>query len=229
MKKILFLTLALLFAGRLCIAQGCDQFINAVNGKKLIYNNLDPKGNSQSTISYTSTKKDATTVLVHSQMTDKRGQSSSGDSEITCTGNSFNVDMKSFIPPASSKQFSNMQIQADGKYLAYPIDLKAGQQLPDGIATMEITNNGSHFADVNINITNRKVEGQETITTGAGSFDCYIISYDSSVKIKIIGIGIPANIHGKEWFSTKLGRPVKTESYNKGGKLMGTMQLDAIN
>ena len=122
-----------------------------------------------------------------------------------------------------------MTMQADGKYLMYPIKLSAGQTLQDGSADITVDNNGSHFADILIDITNRKVEQQESVTTDAGSFDCFRITYDISVKAKVMGIGIPVNMHVIEWFSSKIGRTVKSETYSKGGKLAGTMQLVSIN
>jgi hypothetical protein len=229
--KLFFLSaIALLMGLPWSMAQNCSQFINAVNGKKLVYANLDAKGKEQGRVGYTSVKKDASTVTFHSEMTDKNGKvMGSGDSEVTCNGTSLNVDMKSFIPAASAAQFSNMQMQADGKYLVYPLNLKAGQSLQDGSADIQISNNGSHFGEILIDITNRKVEQQETITTDAGSFDCFRISYDILVKAKIMGIGIPVNMHVTEWFSPKIGRVVKSETSNKKGKLVGTMQLEAIN
>jgi len=231
-KKKILLALAVFFiATQLGVAQSCSQFINAVNGKKLVYNNMDPKGNNLNQVTYTSTKKDASTVIVHSEITDKRAQPvGGGDSEITCTGNTLNVDMKSFIPPASARQFNKMQIQADGKYLMYPLELKAGQALPDGSADINVNSEGGgHFAEIFIDITNRKVEQQETLNISSGDFDCFRITYDIAVKAKIMGIGIPVKMHVTEWFSPKLGRTVKSESYNKNGKLMGTMQLASIN
>jgi hypothetical protein len=138
--------------------------------------------------------------------------------------------MRSFIPPASARQFNKMQIQADGKYLAYPLNLKAGDPLPDGTADINVNSeSGSHFAELFIDITNRKVEDAETLHISAGDFDCFRISYDISVKAKVLGIGIPLTMHVSEWFSPRLGRMIKSESYNKIGKLVSTMQLAAIN
>jgi len=230
MRRLIFIIAAITVSAQLGTAQTCSQFIKAVDGKKMVYHNLDAKGNNVNQISYTSTKKDASTVIVHSEMTDKRGQpGGSGDSEITCDGNSLNVDMKSFIPAASARQFSKMQMQADGKFLMYPLDLKAGQALPDGSAVISVSNGAAHFADVYLDITNRKVEQQETLNLSSGNFDCYKITYDVMVKVKIGIIGIPVNMHTTEWFSPKLGRMVKTETYDKRGRLAGTMQLASIN
>ncbi|MBS1528934.1 MAG: hypothetical protein JSU01_01395 [Bacteroidetes bacterium] len=230
MKRFILLLLAIFTGLSLCTAQTCSQFVNALDGKKLVYNNLDPKGNNVNQVSYAAKKKDGSTLIVHSEITDKRGQpGGSGDSEITCSGNAINVDMKSFIPPASARQFAKMDVQADGKYLMYPLDLKAGQALNDGSATIAVNNGGIHFADVNIDITNRKVEGQESVNLSCGNFDCYKITYDIAVKVKIGIIGIPANMHVTEWFSPQIGRAVKTETYDKRNKLAGTMELASIN
>ncbi|HJP64101.1 MAG TPA: hypothetical protein VJ844_11705, partial [Mucilaginibacter sp.] len=127
------------------------------------------------------------------------------------------------------KQFAKMDIQADGKYLMYPLNLKPGQVLNDGSAAIAVNNGGIHFADVNIDITNRKVEGQETVNLSCGDFDCYKITYDMMVKVKIGIIGIPANMHVTEWFSPKIGRTIKSETYDKRNKLVGSMVLASIN
>lgn len=230
MRKILLTMLALFACVQLCVAQSCDQFINSVNGKKLVYDNLDAKGKPQGQAIFTTTKKDGSTVNYHSEMTDKNGKTISvNDAEVTCSGESINVDIRAFLPPQPGRQGPNMQAQATGKYLIYPLNVSPGQTLPDGSANIQITSNGNPFSEADINITNRKVDKQESVTTAAGTFDCLTISYDILVKARVMGIGIPVNMHATEWFAPKLGRPVKTETYKKGGKLVGTMQLASIN
>jgi hypothetical protein len=230
MKKILLAAIAMVMGMHLSMAQNCAQFINAVNGKKMVYSNMDAKGREQGKFNYTSTKKDATTVTIHSEIIDKNGKSlGASDSDVTCSGDAININMQSFIPAASAKQFSNMQVQGDVKYLAYPLNLSAGQTLPDGSANMTINNNGNKMGDVQMDITNRKVVQAETVTTPAGSFDCFKITYDALVRVKMMGIGFPTHMQVAEWFSPKLGRLVKSETYNKNSKLEGTMQLESIN
>ncbi len=230
MKKISLSVIATIMAMQFAIAQNCSQFINAVNGKKLVYANLDAKGKGQGKINYTSSKKDVSTVTVHTEISDKNGQPGGvSDSEVKCDGDVISIDMKSFIPPASVKQFSKMQMQADAKYLVYPFNLKAGQSLDDGSVNIIVNNDGHQMGDIQMNITNRKVEQEETVNTPAGNYNCFRIGYDAEVKVKMMGIGFPVHMHITEWFAPKLGRPVKSETYNKSGKLMGTMQLEAIN
>jgi hypothetical protein len=225
MKKILVLLFMLIC--KIGLAQNCSQFVNNVNGKKLTYVSQDAKGKPQMTAVYVTTKKDAITVAVHAEINDKNGKAiGNGDSEMICTGNTIKVDMKSFVPASNMK--GNMQVSGEAKYLTYPTDMKAGQTLDDGSVTIDMGNNGAQMANLQMDIKNRKVEQTETISTNAGSFDCFKITYDATTKMKMMGIGIPFNFHVTEWYAPKLGRFVKSETY-KGEKLMGTMTLDAIN
>ena len=76
---------------------------------------------------------------------------------------------------------------------------------------------------VTMDITNRKILGNETITTSAGTFVCKKVSYDFESKIgfiKVKGSGI-------EWHSEDKAI-VKSESYNKKGKLTGSQELTKI-
>ena len=230
MKKV-FLSVIVLFTSiTFARAQSCSQFINAVNGKKLVYSIAGANGKSSNKVIITSTKKNESTITVHSEMFDKTGQKTTGgDSEITCTGDAINVDIKSFLPPASASQFGKMDMQADGKYLVYPLKLSAGQTLKDGSASIAVNSGGTHFGDILVDITKRRVEKKETISTGAGNFECFRIGYDINVRAEFMGASIPVIMHVTEWFSPKLGRMVKSQTYNKEGNLSGTMMLDAIN
>ena len=230
MKRIITIITLLFLGSQLAVAQNCGQFVGAVNGKKLVYVNLDAKGNSQGKITYTATKKNSSTVIIHSEFIDKEGKPGpSGDSELICDGNAIKVDMKSFVPASSMKQYNNMQITGEVKYMADPLNLSVGQKLDDGSVTIDLGNNGQSTSAIEMDIINRVVEKAETVTTNAGSFDCYKITYDSTVKMKMMGIGIPLHIKVAEWFSPKLGRFVKSETYDKKLKLKGSMVLDAIN
>jgi hypothetical protein len=230
MKKLIAAAIAVTMLTPWAKAQSCSDFINASNGKKLVYSNMDAKGKEQGKINYTSIKKDASTVSYHTEIIDKNGQSmGASESEIKCNGDALRIDMKSFVPTASAKQLGKMQVSGEAKYLVYPLNVKAGQTLEDGTMNMNIINDGHQMGDMQMDITNRKVEQAETLSLPAGSFDCFRISYDAMVKIKMMGIGFPVHMHVIEWFSPKIARPVKSETYTKNGKLAGTMQLVSIN
>jgi hypothetical protein len=68
-------------------------------------------------------------------------------------------------------------------------------------------------------VYNRKVEAIEKVTTEAGTFECYKISYDVFVD----GM-IDFNSKGIEWIARDVGA-VRSETYNKNGKLTGYTEL----
>ena len=60
-------------------------------------------------------------------------------------------------------------------------------------------------------INNRKVEGQESITTTAGTWNCFRITYKSRISVKTGPFGIPVNVESTEWYAPGFGI-VKTQS-----------------
>lgn len=57
---------------------------------------------------------------------------------------------------------------------------------------------------------NRKVIGQETIKTGAGTFNCYIV--EKTVDVKLAGVSEKSST--KSWYARGIGI-VKEETYKK--------------
>jgi hypothetical protein len=67
---------------------------------------------------------------------------------------------------------------------------------------------------MNIDITNRRVNAKESVTTPAGTWNCFKITYHTKMLMKM-GIGIPMNSDITEWYAPGFG-VVKSES-NGGG------------
>lgn len=151
-----------------------------------------------------------------------------GSGTAKCLQGNLSVDMRATMPSGSMKQFQNMQMKADVSYLEYPSNMSVGQVLPDASFHMEIYKKESsrRFATVDYTISNRKVEGKEEITTSAGKWNCFKISYDLKMRMKI-GIGIPMQFTVTEWFAPGFGI-VKTEDYSRKGKNMGSTVLTAL-
>jgi hypothetical protein len=74
-----------------------------------------------------------------------------------------------------------------------------------------------------INITNRKVVGIESVTVPAGTYNCYKITYDIETKL-----GIKVSSSAIQWMNKGAGS-VKTETYDKKGKLLGSTVLKEFN
>jgi hypothetical protein len=88
--------------------------------------------------------------------------------------------------------------------------------LPDGELKMVVKSGSATIITITLNISNRKVEGREDITTDAGTFSSYKLSYDISTKAGFI----TTNSNVIEWISEGVGL-VKSETYNRRGRLAG--------
>ena len=77
---------------------------------------------------------------------------------------------------------------------------------------------------VSVDQTDRKVEKKESITTPAGTFECYLITETNTMKT----MGTPQETHNKLWLAEGVGM-VKQESYKKNGNLMTRMELTKFN
>ena len=183
-----------------------------------IYNRKgDPSGKQVYNISDVTTNGSTTSATINSEMFDKKGKTiAKGKSEIECNGGVMMVDVKMMLPQQQQEQFSKAEAKVDKAYIEYPVTMNAGDELKDASFHMNMEMNGGMKQEVTMLINNRKVEGKESITTPAGTWDCYKISYKAKLNIKTMGIGVPVNIDGTEWFAPGFG-VVKTESSKGGG------------
>ena len=135
-----------------------------------------------------------------------------------CENGTLFIDMRNYLNQDQMKAFSGYEMKIESTSLETPSNLSVGQQLKDGSFVM--TAEGSAMPmKMTVNITNRKVLAQETITTPAGTFTCYKISSDMAMQTQM-GININTKFSSIEWITEKAGA-VKTESYDKNGKLVG--------
>ena len=106
-------------------------------------------------------------------------------------------------------------------YIENPSGLKEGDALIDGQFSMVFKTQAGIGAHISMDITKRKVEGKESVTTTVGTWDCFKITYHSKIILKI-GIGIPINADVTEWYAPGFG-VVKSEA--KGSKT----EITAVN
>ncbi|MEO8403158.1 MAG: hypothetical protein ABI480_01130 [Chitinophagaceae bacterium] len=222
MKSIL-LTACLCLAGSLAFSQVCD-FYYFRDGKTIeltFYNKKgDESGKSIYKVSDVKKSGSTTSGTIQSEVFDKKGKSiAKATNNIKCNGGELLIDLKMFM---SSEQAGQIKADASASdsYLSYPAIMKTGDVLPDGKLHLNIDQNNGMKSVVDIDITERKVGEKETVTTPAGTWECFKITYHSVVKITMMGIGIPIRSDVTEWFAPGFG-PVKTES-SKGGTTLLT-------
>ncbi len=217
MKKI-FTIVCLLICVNM-YAQKCSDYLFLQNNKTVemtIYNKKGEENGKQIyTVSNVTNTGDVTTATLNSEMFDKKGKSIvKASNHIKCVSGVMMMNMKMMLPQQQAEQFGKAEATAEDVYIDYPSTMNAGDQLKDGSFSMDIDNNGLKQT-INMSVTNRKVEGKESVTTTAGTWDCFKISYKSKMVIKTAGIGIPINIEGTEWYAPGVG-VVKTQSKSGG-------------
>ncbi|MCC7400056.1 MAG: hypothetical protein IT214_01105 [Chitinophagaceae bacterium] len=223
MRK-LFLAV-LLGAGINSFSQECTDFYYMQNNKTIEMTIANKKGKEVGKVVYTvsDVKKSGETVTstVTSVMINDKGETGSkATNVIKCVGGIIMMDMKMFIPSAQQEQMGDVSATGQVSFLEYPSNMKEGDVLKDGQFSMDFKSQGGIGAHISIDITKRKVEGKESVTTPAGTWDCFKITYHSKMVIKI-GIGLPVNTDITEWYAAGFG-VVKTESKS------GSTEITAI-
>jgi len=223
MKKIYFLLL--IAVGSAGYSQQCGNYFFLQSNKTIEMSISNKKGKDVGKLIYVisdvATKGSVTTGTVNSEFIDKNGKSvSKATNSIQCENGNLMMDMKMFIPSAQMEQMGDISATGAASYLEYPSVLKEGDALKDASFSMDFKSASGLGGHISIDMTNRKGQGKESVTTPAGTWDCYKITYHSKMIFKM-GIGIPMNADVTEWFAPGFG-VVKTESSN------GTTQITSI-
>ncbi len=224
-KSILFLFSVLLAAS--LIAQDCGEgYFPVKSGAFIETKNYDAKGKlsgtNQQTILAVEQMAGGLSLKVKSEQFDNKDKPlSTQELGMRCENGVFYLDMKNFLDPNTMGGMKDMEMSVDGLDLEFPNVLQVGQTLKDGDIQVKFMSGGMSIMNMSVKIYNRKVEAIENITTPAGTFECYKLSYDMDVK-SIMKMTVKAT----QWVAKHVGA-VKTESYDKNGKLVGYSILTA--
>ncbi len=229
MKRLITVMLLSVFFIQLGVSQNnCSKYYPMIEGATFEYTNYDKKGKSDGTASYkvtnVSTSGENTSATMAMELNDKKGKEIyKTDYKFTCTGNMVNVDYKSLIPASMLEQYKDMEMDISGTDLELPNNLSIGQQLADANISMKLSMSGINMNTI-IDLVNRKVEKKESVTTAAGTFDCYVIYTNNNIKSMMVKQAFLSRV----WFAEGVGM-IKQESYNKNGKLMVSTVLTAYS
>ena len=102
------------------------------------------------------------------------------------------------------------------------MNAQPGASLPDASVSMALK---MGFVNMKMaaDVTNRKVEAIEDVTVPAGTFKC--LKLTSDVNATVMGMNVKSN--STEWYAKGIGL-VKSESYDKSGKVQSTMHLTEL-
>lgn len=224
MKNIALIILSLLIYNY-TNAQDCGVYHPVKTGTTLTYTYSKKANKPENTTVMTVLSTENTTngikINVAGTVKDKKGKEELKYTYTAwCDGEDFYLDMKSMVASLAVQDLSSYKIES--KDLKFPKDLKEGQNLENASLTLSVE--GPVNTGITTNITNRKVEAFEKVTTAAGTFDCVKISYSFNSKVMFI----KSSGSAIEWFAKEIGT-IRSETYDKNGKLMGINELTSIN
>jgi hypothetical protein len=87
-----------------------------------------------------------------------------------CDGKQLYVDLSGLMPGGNTQQ---SKLETSG--MLFPFKLSAGETLPDASHSISMERGGKTMS-ITSHIKERKVEAKESLTTPAGTFECYKIS-----------------------------------------------------
>jgi len=217
MLKTLTSFVFILFTSFSLFAQNaCSKYYVFKEGVKFEMTTYNNKDKQTGIVKYEVKNVTGNTAILKNELFDAKGKSvMSSEFGLICDDKGISIDFKSLMNNQVFEQFKEMDMDLDisGTNIQIPNNLSPGQTLPDAelIMTMSMA---SVTIKMEIKITNRKVVGNETISTSAGTFDCVLITSDRELKM-----GMNRTISSKQWLAEGVGM-VKSEEYDKKGNLV---------
>lgn len=188
-----------------------------------------PTGKMIYQVSKVSREGASTVVDVSVQIQDEKGKQQPPYAvRYTCNGNELVADLSGMMQ-AMQTSLKDMEVRMKSNKLVYPGKLSVGQTLADGELEADMVSKGNTMMQMSMKMTNRKVDSKETVTTPAGTFDTYKVSSDMNVENRVMGMPIRSTLHTVSYRADNQLFDIKSETYNKNGKLMGYSLLSKVN
>jgi hypothetical protein len=180
MKKFLLSIPCFLIVAQV-LAQDCSQYLYLQKNKTIEMTAYNKKGDviakTVSTVSNVSTSKGTTTANVVTESFDKKGKSmGTMNVDYQCNGNGLSMQMH--MDGQQSKQPVTMDVKVNNTSgdPEYPADMKVGDHLKDYTSQVQMISGMTST----VKTTDRIVLAKEDLTTPAGTWNCFKISYKSS-------------------------------------------------
>ena len=243
MKRIFILLLSLMLMSVMALGQSLEPFFSSKPGRVLVYEDLDADGNlisvnADSLAVMTGDFEEGQATVVSTII--NQGDSSRFRSKVLMKfdrGEAI-MDMAALMEEAMQegmRQSLNAMGDGDdaenqaamneildnttvsGECRGIPADIYEGMELPDYSIEIKIM-----FITSKMGCKDRKVIGRESVTTPAGTFDCYVIEETMTAKAMMVNEK-PRQV---SWYARGVGL-VKQQTFDKK-KLTGTTLLTAI-
>ncbi len=206
----------------------CNPYVPITKGATWEITNYTAKGKATGKIAYELIDKvengNDITFKIKTVTYDKKGiEVYSNIFEAKCIDGEFDFDMAFKMDGNALRAYENMDVQVDASKFEIPsFDVSSGTKLDDGTLDIKVGTSSVSMFKMTVLVTDRIVEAIEEISTPAGRFNCIVLSQKVSTKMMIKVQGA-----SKEWYAENIGL-VRSESYNKKGKLMGYSVLSKL-
>ncbi len=206
----------------------CRPYVPTEEGTQWEITNYDKKGKPTGKIAYELMEKEVAgntiTFTIKSITYDKKDEEVYTNTfTAKCEDGKFDFNMAFKMDGSSMQAYQNMNVDIDASDLEIPaMDETVGTNLKDGSLKMNINTGNALNLNMTVFVTDRKIEAKEKTTTSAGDFDCIVLSQNVSTKFLFKMEGA-----SKEWYAPEVGM-VRSESYNKKGKLTGYSELTKL-
>ncbi len=225
----LLILVFIVFSISVSYSQDCNAVLFMKEGAVLTYGQYNKKGKKESTTIHQTTNiqsegKNSLTATIKASVTDVKNKETFDTTySASCKNGLFSLDMLRFFNHNKLAAYNNdakFELKINGDVLEFPVGMKPGDQLNDGHITIKVNSNGFTLITLTNNIINRKIISKEEITTPAGTFMCQKVSFEFDSKVGILNV----KGTGTEWYYKDVVL-VRSESYNKKGKLTGYSEL----
>ena len=227
MKTLLTVLMTLMIA-QIYAQTDCKPYLPYDVGTKWELTSYSAKGKEEGKVNYELVDKkidgNNVTFKVKSVTYDKKGEEVlTNDFEAYCKDGKFEFDMSFKMDNAAMQSYENMDFEMDASAFEMPsMDTPVGTDLKDGSLTAKVSSGSISMFTMTIDVTDRKVESKESLETAAGTFDCLVLSQTTRTKMMV-----KTEASSKEWYAEGVGL-VKSEIFNKKGKLMGYSELTSF-
>ncbi|MBQ5882745.1 MAG: hypothetical protein IIW70_07975 [Bacteroidales bacterium] len=228
MRKLLLL-FVLFFVSGIMSAQELVPFSMSHDIKSVVYHTVDAKGNllsvSKDSIALDSGDFFNGQATIYSFVTEG-DKTTKVKLPISFEEGEVIVDLGKIIQESMNQMLSEEEdgeemkemlgeIEVTGEAKGIPADIKVGDKLPDYELVIDMG-----IVATKIKAYDRKVVAQETVTTEAGTFDCFVIEITQSVRAFLSN----EKSYSRGWYSRGFG-VIKEEVLDKKGRVLQTKTL----
>ncbi|AKQ45347.1 hypothetical protein TH63_06385 [Rufibacter radiotolerans] len=210
-------------------AQDCLQPLGLTKGTEFVYQ-VTERGRNKGTLSNKVTQQakredGAYVTTFKSTRLGKTSRSQSAEEfKIRCTNDTLYLDAMLLLREQALKAFDGKDFDYTPVDIAYPQQMKVGQKLPNGGLGVQVRSANTSITKMSMVAQNRKVVGQETIKTPAGTFDCFKITYEYAVVMDAMGMALKDVYNVEEYFSFEHGL-IKCQFTTRAGKKAKGLEL----